>query len=106
MLSLPQCIVHRLIRKSGEISGVDPGFFQRGGCNFENSRQTFQGQGNGGGGRARVMFEYICEFQSWNIYYTLLVIGQVKSDSFGVTKAKLSYKYGLLRTNQIQAFCY
>ena len=36
----------------------------------------------------------------------LLVIGQVKSDSFGVTVAKLSYKYGLFRTNQIQAFCY
>ena len=38
--------------------------------------------------------------------YKLLVVGQVESDSFGVTKAKLSYKYGLLRTNQIQAFCY
>ena len=25
---------------------------------------------------------------------------------FGVTIAKLSYKYGLLRTNQIQEFCY
>ena len=38
--------------------------------------------------------------------YKLLVIGQVKSDSFGVKIAKLSYKYGLLRTNQKQAYCY
>ena len=34
--------------------------------------------------------------------YKLLVIGRVQSDSFGVTIAQLSYKYGLLRTNQIQ----
>jgi len=38
--------------------------------------------------------------------HKLLVIGQVKLDSVGVTIAKLSYKYGLLRTNQNQAFCY
>ena len=38
--------------------------------------------------------------------YKLLIIRQVKSDSFGVTIVKLSYKYGLLRTNQIQTFCY
>ena len=38
--------------------------------------------------------------------YKLLVIGQVKLDSFGVTIAKLSCKYGLLRANQNQAFCY
>ena len=37
-------------------------------------------------------------------YYKLLVIGQVKSDSFGVTKAKLSYKYGLLRTIRFTHF--
>ena len=30
---------------------ADPGFFQRGGCSFENSRQTFQDQGKGEGGR-------------------------------------------------------
>ena len=29
-------------------AGADPGLFQRGGCNFENSRQMFQGQGNWG----------------------------------------------------------
>ena len=40
-------------------------------------------------------------------YYKLLVIGQVEPDSFGVIIiAKLSYKYGPLRTNLIQAFCY
>ena len=38
--------------------------------------------------------------------FKLPVIGQVKSDSFGITKAKLGYEDGLLRTNQIQAFCY
>ena len=38
--------------------------------------------------------------------HKLLVNGQVKSDSFGVTVAKLSYKYGLLRTSQIQEFCF
>ena len=38
--------------------------------------------------------------------YKLLIIGQVKLDSVGVTIAKLSYKYGLSRTNQNQAFCY
>ena len=32
--------------------------------------------------------------------------GNRTGQSFGVTIAKLSYKYGLLRTNQIQAFCY
>ena len=36
--------------------------------------------------------------------YKLPVIGQLKSDRFGVTIAKLNYKYGLLRTNQIQEF--
>ena len=64
MLSLPQCIVHRLIRKSGEISGVDPGFFQRGVVilRIEGKRSKAKGTGEGGGwewGRARVMFEYI-----------------------------------------------
>ena len=39
-------------------------------------------------------------------FHKLLVKGQVKSDSFGVTVAKLSYKYGPLRTSQIQEFCY
>ena len=38
--------------------------------------------------------------------YKLLLIGQVKSDSFEVANPKLSYKYGRLRTNQIQASCY
>ena len=41
---------------------MDSGFFQRGGCNFENSRQMSQGQGNAGGGRVgrvSVMFEYV-----------------------------------------------
>ena len=33
--------------------------------------------------------------------YKLLVNGQVKSDNFGFTIAKFSYKYGLLRTSQI-----
>ena len=36
---------------NGHTVGADPGFFQRGGCNFENSKQTSQSQGNGGGGR-------------------------------------------------------
>ena len=46
-------LVQNITHRTNEISGADPGFFQRGGCNnFENSRQTFQGQGNGGGGRA------------------------------------------------------
>ena len=35
---------------NGHTVGADPGFFQRGGCNFENSKQTSQSQGNGGGG--------------------------------------------------------
>ena len=68
---------------------------------IQGKRSKAKGTGEGKGwewGRARVMFEYIWQSQSWNIYYKLLVIGQVKSDSFGVTKAKLSYKYGLLRT--------
>ena len=36
---------------NGHTVGADPGFFQRVGCNFENSKQTSQSQGNGGGGR-------------------------------------------------------
>ena len=40
-------------------SGADPGFFRRGGCKYESSRQTSRGQWNGGGGSWRVMFEYI-----------------------------------------------
>ena len=53
---------------NGNTVGADPGFFQRGGCNFENPRQTSQSQGNGGWERVgrgrvgrvrvRVMFEY------------------------------------------------
>ena len=41
-------LVQNITHRTNEISGADPGFFQRGGCNFENSRQTFQGQGNWG----------------------------------------------------------
>ena len=40
-------------------AGGDIGFFQRGGCKYESSRQTPQGQRNGGGGSWRVMFEYV-----------------------------------------------
>ena len=57
---------------------------------IQGKRSKAKGMGEGGGlewGRTRVMFEYIREPQSWNIYYKLLVIGQVKSDSF-----KWSYK--------------
>ena len=31
-------------------TGADPGFFQIGGCKYESSRQTSQGQRNRGGG--------------------------------------------------------
>ena len=31
-------------------AGTDPGFFQRGGCKYESSRQTSEGQRNGSGG--------------------------------------------------------
>ena len=54
---------------------------------IQGKRSKAKGTGEGKGwewGRARVMFEYIWQPQSWNIYYKLLVIGQVKSDSFGV----------------------
>ena len=40
-------------------AGADPGFFQRGGCEYESSRQTSQGQRNVVGGSWRVMFEYV-----------------------------------------------
>ena len=39
------------LRNDDNCAGGDPGFFQRGDCNFENSRQTFQSQGNWEGGR-------------------------------------------------------
>ena len=38
------------------LAGADPGFFQKGGCKYESSRQTSQGQRNGGG---EGMFEYV-----------------------------------------------
>ena len=59
---------------------------------IQGKRSKAKGTREGEGwewGRATVMFEYIRESQSWNIYYKLLVSGQVKSDSFGVKKAKL-----------------
>ena len=40
-------------------TGADPGFFQRGGCKSESSRQTSQPWGRGRVGRIRVLFEYV-----------------------------------------------
>ena len=40
------------------MTGADPGFFQRGGCKFESSRQCPNAEGMGEGGRVWVMFEY------------------------------------------------
>ena len=37
--------------------------------------------------------------------YKQLLIGQVRLDSSGAASAKISNKQGMLRTNQIQAFC-
>ena len=35
-------------------TGADPGFFERGRCKYDSSRQTSRGQRNGGGGSWRV----------------------------------------------------
>ena len=68
---------------------ADPGFFKRGGCKYESSRQTSRGQRNGGGGSWRVMFEYAdfrhFDFRGMNLsdlrhyYYGLRV--QYNNDS-------------------------
>ena len=45
---------------SSKLTGADPGFFQSGGCNFENSRQTYPRPREWGRvGRVRVMFESV-----------------------------------------------
>ena len=51
-----------------------------------------------------VKFHLLVAFATWFSCLIWPVRLQEKSDSFGVTITKLSYKYGLLRTTQIQAF--
>ena len=43
-------VVQACRERAFTFTGADPGFFQRGGCKYESSRQTSQGLRNEGGG--------------------------------------------------------